>query len=518
MGVILKLALKNLRAHRTKTIIISLFITFGSAIVILGNSFLESVNRGLEKDFRANYTGDITIGAIPPEGTIADIFGANEISVTGDIPQIPALTDLHEVEDVLTEFKDISRTTKLISAKALIVKGLEVDFASFLDDDSVSFMDAPVFMLFAGEEGTYFDMFGGQHITEGRILDPASTENELFIDTRIKTRFQKFWKEELNVGDTVLVAGANTSGIVREAKVVGFFTPANEHSAMFQTIYCSPGFARTFGNLTYASGFAEGLPSGIDTELSAFSEDDLFGSGGDDDFFGDMINADGSNILSVNDVDFNSILGDTTLRDELNRSAEGSWHYVQAKLSNPQEADKITAELNRRFKELGIDAHAMNWKRAAASYTDSLAGINILFNILVIILAVVVFIIIMNTMVVSIIERTGEIGTMRAIGAEKSFVRALFYTEATLITFVSALAGVILAFIAIAVFNSLELTITNDFAKMILGGGQIQFSPTALIVMTTLIIAVAGSFLSNIYPVSSALKITPLKALSKGGD
>ena len=182
------------------------------------------------------------------------------------------------------------------------------------------------------------------------------------------------------------------------------------------------------------------------------------------------------------------------------------------------DADRIVVELNKRFAEEGIEARALNWKGAAKSYAKSIEGINILFNILVIVLAVVVFIIIMNTMTVSVIERTGEIGTMRAIGAEKSFVRRLFTVEALFITVVSSLAGTLLAFIIILIFNSLELTVSNEIAKLILGGGQIQFSPTALIVLLTIIIATAGSLISNIYPVSSALKITPLKALSKGGE
>ena len=52
MKEIIKLAMRNLKEHKSKTIIIALFLIFGIAIVVMGNSFLESVNRGLEKDFR----------------------------------------------------------------------------------------------------------------------------------------------------------------------------------------------------------------------------------------------------------------------------------------------------------------------------------------------------------------------------------------------------------------------------------------------------------------------------------
>ena len=101
MKEIIKLALRNLKEHKSKTIIISMFILFGVAIVIMGNSFLESVNRGLEKDFRANVTGDIAISTIPEKGTIIDVFGVNSTNFTGEIPQIPAINELDKVENIL---------------------------------------------------------------------------------------------------------------------------------------------------------------------------------------------------------------------------------------------------------------------------------------------------------------------------------------------------------------------------------------------------------------------------------
>ena len=121
-------------------------------------------------------------------------------------------------------------------------------------------------------------------------------------------------------------------------------------------------------------------------------------------------------------------------------------------------------------------------------------------------------------MTVSVIERTGEIGTMRAIGAEKKFVKRLFYTEAVFLTMVSAIIGILLSFICMAIFNSLNITITNSIAKMILGGGLLHFSPTLKIIFVTVLIALFGSIISNNYPVSYALKITPLRPVSKGSE
>lgn len=516
MKVIFQLALRNLKEHKAKSIIVSLFIIFGVAIVILGNSFIESTNRGLEKDFRANYTGDITISATLPDGWNADIFMARSGTFDGTLPQIPALLDIEKVEKLLDESGLVSGRTRMISTRGIMMKGDEIDLASIMSDDSVNIADIPVFMMFAGEEDSYFSLFGGQHIVEGSGIDYSSDENQLLIDTKIKDSFERFFKQTLNVGDQVLVMGANTNGVIREAKVVGFYTPANEYSAMFQTIYCNPSFARAFADLTYGSTFDGGIAEGLDADLWDATEEDLFG----DDFLdGDMVSDETDTFVSAGSIDFDNILGDTTLRDELKKTDDGAWQFVQAKFKPTVNVKKTVKKINSMFKEQGIEAKAMGWETAAASYTMTVAGINVFFNILVIVLATVVFIIIMNTMTVSIMERTSEIGTMRALGAEKSFVRKLFFTEALSITVVSAILGVILGFIIMGVVNGLELSVgDNLIAKVILGGGQVHFSPTPFIVLISLAGVLAGSFLSNIYPVSSALKITPLKALSKGGE
>ena len=505
MKDIIKLALRNLKEHKSKTLIISMFILFGVAIVIMGNSFLESVNRGLEKDFRANVTGDLAISVIPEKGTTIDVFGVNSTTITGEVPQIPALADIEKIEKILAETDGIKKQSKLISAQVILSKDTEIDFSVLQDDDKdLGIMDLPISMLFAGEYGTFWELFPDLKMIEGHYPTPGS--NEVIVDTRVVEGFEKTWNKPLVVGDDVLLA--SMGGVIREGKVVGIFKPANEYSAMFQSVYCEPGLARAFAELTYANSFSQELPDSVDLSISDMSEDDFFS----DDFFGDI--EDDSGILGST-TDFDSILGDTSLRDELNKTDDGAWQFVLAKLDNPRADKKLVAQLNKRFKEEGVNALAMDWKRAAYSYSGTVEGIGFIFNLLIVILAIVVFIIIMNTMVVSVIERTSEIGTMRAIGAEKKFVKKLFYSEAIILTSLSAFAGIIFAFICMLIFNSFNIAITNSIAKMILGGGLLHFSPTPKIILTTIIVALLGSVVSNRYPVKSALRITPIKALSK---
>ena len=160
MKDIIKLALRNLKEHKSKTLIIAMFILFGVAIVVMGNSFLESVNRGLEKDFRANITGDLAISVVPEKGTIIDVFGVNSTNIGGEIPQIPALNDLERIEEILAETEGIKKQSKLISAQVILSKDAEIDFSVLADDDKdLGIMDLPISMLFAGEDGSYWNTF-----------------------------------------------------------------------------------------------------------------------------------------------------------------------------------------------------------------------------------------------------------------------------------------------------------------------------------------------------------------------
>lgn len=509
MSVIFRLAIQNLKEHKSKTLIILLFLVFGIAIVIMGNSFLQSINKGLENDFRQNYTGDIAITQTPPKGVIFDIFGVNTTNISGEIPQIPAINDLEKVMEIVNKNENIKNHTKLISAQVMISDNKEMDMSAFMEKDDMTFDDLPIACLFAGENETYWKIFEGLHFTEGTF--PATNSNEVIFDTRVKYAYESMYKKTLKIGDIVLLAGMN--GTLREAVVVGIFKPSNENSAMFQSIYGDANLVRSFADLTYATAFASELPDNVDLSISELSEDELFGNF-DDDIFGEIVDESNS-ILADKSTNFDEILGDTTLRDKLNETDDGAWQFILTRTKN-SDLQKVINELNDEFEAQGLNVQAISWKKAALSYTGTVEGLGFIFNLLIVILAIVVFIIIMNTMTVSVIERTGEIGTMRAIGAEKKFVQLLFYTEAISITAFAAVIGIIFAFICMSIFNAFNITITNSIAKMILGGGLLHFSPTPKIIIVTVIVALFGSVISNIYPVTSALKITPLKALSHG--
>ena len=193
MKEIFKLALRNLKEHKSKTIIIALFLVFVVAIVVLGNSFLESVNRGLEKDFRNNYTGDIAISIKPEKGTMIDLFGYQTTDISSAMSEIAAIPDLDKVMQIIENQEGIKAHTKLIGSKVLVAKGLEMDFSDFVERDDIKFDDLPIAMIFAGEQDTYRTVFPDVNFVSGTY--PAAGTNEVIIDTRVQRACKSLYGE-----------------------------------------------------------------------------------------------------------------------------------------------------------------------------------------------------------------------------------------------------------------------------------------------------------------------------------
>jgi putative ABC transport system permease protein len=106
---------------------------------------------------------------------------------------------------------------------------------------------------------------------------------------------------------------------------------------------------------------------------------------------------------------------------------------------------------------------------------------------------------VMTTMTTSVVERTKEIGMMKAIGAEGSKVATLFLTEALIIGVLGGIAGyvvgiVIAQYIGQSVFQS-------------------AITPNLLVFPLIIGISVGITILSSIIPVRRAIKIEPAEVL-----
>jgi putative ABC transport system permease protein len=119
-----------------------------------------------------------------------------------------------------------------------------------------------------------------------------------------------------------------------------------------------------------------------------------------------------------------------------------------------------------------------------------------------------------NTMAMAILERTKEIGLMKAVGATNRDVLSIFLGEAAGIGFIGGLGGIILGWAAGQIINVLALAYLAGQAAQ--QGGPppttAVFTPLWLPIFT-LIFATLIGLLSGLYPALRAATMIPVNAL-----
>jgi len=115
-----------------------------------------------------------------------------------------------------------------------------------------------------------------------------------------------------------------------------------------------------------------------------------------------------------------------------------------------------------------------------------------------------------NTMIMSILERTREIGIMKAIGAEDREIKLIFFVEAAVIGVTGGIVGTLLAWGIDAVANRLAY---RFFLKPQGASFVDFFSLPFYLSLGAIVFALVVSILAALYPASRAARIDPVKAL-----
>jgi len=116
----------------------------------------------------------------------------------------------------------------------------------------------------------------------------------------------------------------------------------------------------------------------------------------------------------------------------------------------------------------------------------------------------------MNIMLVSVTQRTREIGVQKALGAPRRYILLQFLAEALTITFIGGVFGIILAYIVALSVG--RLTLYSAFAKNGEAGDiRLLIAPGTLIA-ATLILAIVG-LVSGMVPAFRASRLDPIEAL-----
>ncbi len=114
-----------------------------------------------------------------------------------------------------------------------------------------------------------------------------------------------------------------------------------------------------------------------------------------------------------------------------------------------------------------------------------------------------------NTMMMSIYERTKEIGVMKVLGCDLRNIRTLFLLEAGFIGFIGGIIGLILSYTLSIVINRIA---SGAEGGMVAAGSSISYIPFWLAGMS-LVFAVLVGMIAGFFPALRAMRLSPLAAI-----
>jgi len=233
---------------------------------------------------------------------------------------------------------------------------------------------------------------------------------------------------------------------------------------------------------------------------------------------------------------FSAFLPAATLRKLylLNDTTTGAIHLY---LKNPADSAKVAARLRgdlaqagwrvmdsdpqpywQKFQRVasedwvGQKLDVTSWEDELSFLNWILAALNGLTALLVTVLWVIVGVGIMNTLWIAIRERTREIGTLRAIGMQRTKVLWLFLLEAALLGLAGTVSGAAVASLVawavnaahLAVPEAVQMFLMQRYLRLAVTGGAVVQAVVWLTVITTLF---------ALYPAFRAARLRPVTAM-----
>lgn len=190
-----------------------------------------------------------------------------------------------------------------------------------------------------------------------------------------------------------------------------------------------------------------------------------------------------------------------------NNLGRGEWAFIVTEQHNAEYQQHVARALERHFERVGIGIELV------AVVTEERAEAEAIFEVIVVLLLVMAVLLavigglgLMGTMSINVLERTREIGVMRAIGAADRAVRRIFIIEGIIIGLLSWLAGAILAY---PISKLLSDTVGEQFLSAPL---DYTFSVTG--VVTWLVVVVILAAVASFLPAWNASRLTVREVLA----
>lgn len=182
-------------------------------------------------------------------------------------------------------------------------------------------------------------------------------------------------------------------------------------------------------------------------------------------------------------------------------------------LKDPAQLTEALEEITQKSKKEKLGIQAADWRSASGMIGQMTTALRIILFGFVLILFIIASLMIMNSLLMATLERQQEIGTMRAIGAPKSFLYKVYLIETAVTSILFSFIGTVLALAVIMTVGKNGIPAQGEVAKFFFSGPKLYFNTHWDQILLVFVIILIISFIATQYPAWRAMKISPLRAM-----
>lgn len=192
---------------------------------------------------------------------------------------------------------------------------------------------------------------------------------------------------------------------------------------------------------------------------------------------------------------------------------EGVVLHAAVMLKDPDTLEQTILELQESSKKAGLPLKVVSWHQASDLVGQIILVAKLVLYAAVFIIFVVAVVIINNSVMMATLQRVREIGTMRAIGAQRGFVLGMVLVETMVLGLVFGAAGALLGTLAVKGLGSAGIPAFHESMYFFFSGPRLFPTLQASNIITALVIVIGVSAFSTFYPAFLATRVSPLQAM-----
>ncbi len=182
-------------------------------------------------------------------------------------------------------------------------------------------------------------------------------------------------------------------------------------------------------------------------------------------------------------------------------------------LKNPKRLDETMRAIDSAGGAAGLPLKVIDWQRASGIFGQVIVFARLVLYTAVLIIFIVALVIINNAMVMATLQRVKEIGTMRAIGAQKRTILGMLFIETVAVGLLFGLVGAALGAGIVEALHAVGIPARSQELYLFFSGPRLHPTLAGANLVIALVLVLLVSIASGFYPAVLAMRITPIEAM-----